>query len=103
MKKNTKRILAIVAILLLVLLSISTLVIAVLDFPGKERLFMASALAMIFLPILLWVYIWLYGIYSGRRTLASVWPEDELPIEEEISMEEENSAKENQDNSDPTT
>lgn len=78
MKKNTKRILAIVAILLLVLLSISTLVIAVLDFPGKERLFMASALAMIFLPILLWVYIWLYGIYSGRRTLASVWPEDEV-------------------------
>ena len=92
MKKNTKRILAIVAILLLVLLSISTLVIAILDFPGKERLFMASALAMIFLPILLWVYIWLYGIYANKRTLATVWPEDELPTEEET-----------QDNSDSTT
>ena len=82
MKKNSKRILAIIAVILLVLLAICTLVIALLDFPGKERLFMASAIAMVFLPILLWVYIWLYGIYNGKRTMASVWPESDSEQED---------------------
>ena len=71
--------------------------IAILDFPGKERLFMASALAMIFLPILLWVYIWLYGIYANKRTLATVWPEDEVIDHDEDLASEDNTEDSTED------
>ena len=97
MKKNSKRILAIIAVILLVLLAICTLVIALLDFPGKERLFMASAIAMVFLPILLWVYIWLYGIYNGKRTMASVWPE-ESDITDSVAESKNSSEVEKEEN-----
>ncbi len=70
MKAKSKQIAAIFCIVLLVLLYIATLVISLLDFPGSDRLFAACILATIGLPILLWVYIWLYGKITGKRTLA---------------------------------
>ena len=69
MKAKSKQIAAIFCIVLMVLLYIATLVISLLDFPGSDRLFAACILATIGLPILLWVYIWLYGKITGKRTL----------------------------------
>lgn len=70
MKSKSKQIAAILCIVLLVLLYIATLVISLLDFPGSEKLFAACIVATIGLPILLWIYIWLYGKATGKRTLA---------------------------------
>lgn len=67
MKLKPKQIAAIICIALLVLLYVATLVISLLDFPGSDRLFAACLVATIGLPILLWIYIWLYGKFTGRK------------------------------------
>ncbi len=71
MKLKPKQIAAIICIALLVLLYVATLVISLLDFPGSDRLFAACLVATIGLPILLWIYIWLYGKFTGKKSLAS--------------------------------
>lgn len=68
MKKTPKQIAAILCIVLLVLLYVATLVVALLDFPGSDRLFAACLMATVGLPILLWIYLWLYGKYIDRRS-----------------------------------
>ncbi len=72
MKKTPKQIAAILCIVLLVLLYVATLVVALLDFPGSDRLFAACLMATVGLPILLWIYIWLYGKYKERRSGAGL-------------------------------
>ncbi len=68
MKKSSKQIAAILCIVLLVLLYAATLIVALLDFPGSDRLFAACLMATVGLPILLWIYLWLYGKYIDRRS-----------------------------------
>lgn len=77
MKNRPKQIAAIICIVLLVLLYVATLIISVLDFPGSDRLFGACIVATIGLPILLWIFIWVYGKYTGRKTMAEVFPKQE--------------------------
>jgi len=77
MKNKPKQIAAMVCIVLLVLLYVATLVISILDFPGSDRLFGACIVATIGLPILLWIFIWLYGKYTNKPTIAEIFPERE--------------------------
>lgn len=70
MKK--KQIAAWICILLLISLYVTTFIVALLDFPGQGALFQACLIATIGLPILLWIYIWLYGKLKDRRTIASM-------------------------------
>lgn len=70
MKKNRKRMIALFCVILLILLYIAALVVAILDFPGSDRMFAACLLATVGLPILLWIYIWVYGKFTGRHTIA---------------------------------
>ncbi len=72
MKKRSKQIAAWVCIVLLILLYAATFIIALLDFPGSGALFQACLVATIGLPILLWLYIWLYGKFRDRHTIASM-------------------------------
>lgn len=69
MKTKSKQIAAILCIILLVLLYVATLVISLLDFPGSDKLFGACIIATIGLPILLWIYIWLFGKVTSRHTV----------------------------------
>ena len=70
-KISPKQVAAIVCIVLLVGMYVATLIVALLDFPGADRLFQACLVATIGLPILLWIYIWLYGKVKDRHTIAS--------------------------------
>lgn len=70
MKKSKKQIAALLCVVLLVLLYIITLIVAILDFPGSDRMFAACLMATVGLPILLWIYIWVYGKFTGRHTIA---------------------------------
>ena len=65
-KKTPKQIAALICVGLLVLLYLSTLVVACLNFPDADRLFQACLVATVGLPILLWIYIWLYGKVKDR-------------------------------------
>ena len=71
MKQKGKRIAALICVILLVLLYVATLVVSLLDFEGSDQLF-ASCIVAIVLPILLWVYIWLYGKITRKDTIADL-------------------------------
>ena len=66
-KISPKQVAAIVCIVLLVGMYVATLIVALLDFPGADRLFQACLVATIGLPILLWIYIWLYQQVKKRK------------------------------------
>lgn len=66
-KKTPKQIAALICVGVLVCMYIITLVVACLDFTGSGRLFAACLVATIGLPILLWIYIWIYGKVKDRQ------------------------------------
>ncbi len=71
-KKTPKQIAALTCVVLLATMYIFTLIVACLDFPGAARLFAACLIMTIGLPILLWIYIWLYGMYKEKHNMASL-------------------------------
>ena len=71
MKDKMKRIGALVGIILLVGSIVATLVMALLGYTFESNLFMGLIIADISLPILLWIYIWLFGKMTGKHTMAS--------------------------------
>ena len=71
-KKTPKQIAAIICIILLAAMYLFTFVSAFLTFPGWDRLFAGCLLMTVALPILLWIYIWLYGKYTQKHTMASL-------------------------------
>lgn len=77
MKRKPKQIAAFICIILLVLLYIATLIVSLLDFPGSDKLFAACLMATIGLPILLWIFIWLYGRFTQKSTIAEIFPNEE--------------------------
>ena len=60
--KKVKQILAIIGIILLVLLYLSTLICAIIDRTETMRLFQASILATVIIPVLLWAYSFIYKL-----------------------------------------
>ena len=73
--KNTKKVtsrqvVAIAGILLLAFLYIATLIVAIFDNSESSRWFMLCIFATVAVPILLWVYTWMYGKLTGRHTIA---------------------------------
>lgn len=66
-KISPKQAAAIICVVLLVGMYVATLIVALLDFPGADRLFQACLVATIGLPILLWIYIWLYRQVKERK------------------------------------
>ncbi len=71
-KKTPKQIAALICVILLAAMYVVTLVVAFLDLGDAGRLFAGCLLATIALPILLWIYIWLYGIYRNKHNMASL-------------------------------
>lgn len=72
MKKKTKQIAAWVCIILLISLYVITFIVSFLDFPGWDKLFQSCLVATVGLPILLWIYIFLYGKIKDKHTIASL-------------------------------
>lgn len=60
--KKVKQILAIIGIVFLVLLYLSTLICAIIDHTETMRLFQASVMATVIIPVLLWAYSFIYKL-----------------------------------------
>ena len=60
--KKVKQILAIIGIVFLVLLYLSTLIYAIIDRTETMRLFQASIMATVIIPVLLWAYSFIYKL-----------------------------------------
>lgn len=71
MKKRTKQIAAILCVVLLAGLYLATFVFALIDSPNSGRMFQASLFGTIAVPILLWIYIWLYRKWKDRNNDSS--------------------------------
>lgn len=69
-KATSKQIAAIIGIILLVLLYVVTLVAAFADNSASGTLFMLCLFATIAIPVLIWIYTWMYGKLTGRHTFA---------------------------------
>lgn len=71
-KMTPKRIAAIVALVFLAVLYIGTFVVALVYPPGAGNLFGVCLMATIAVPLLAWIYIWLYGQMTGKKTMADL-------------------------------
>lgn len=69
-KMTSKQIVAIIGVVLLVLLYVITLITAIFDRSGSGRLFQASLAATLVIPLLVWIYTWLYGRLTHKHTFA---------------------------------
>lgn len=67
MKLKWKQIAAIAGVLLLLLLYCATFIFAVFDIPNADKMFATSLYGTIAVPILLWIYIWLFDKYKHRN------------------------------------
>lgn len=96
-KMTPKRIAAIVALVLLAILYIATFFAALFAPVDRGNLFAACLMATIAVPLLAWIYIWLYGQMTGKKTMADLNlmqdPEGVSEAEREELTEEVNEEK----------
>lgn len=86
--KKTKQILAILGIVILVGLYVTTLLAAIFGENGADsKLFMVSLAATFLVPLILWMFLWYIGKATGKRNITSA-PEIE-GLEEALRAKEE--------------
>lgn len=76
MKNKFKRVLALITVILIVCFIIATFVVACLDFPNKETVFFSCMMAVIVLPIIAWLLMWMYSVITNRKNIASYRSEE---------------------------
>ena len=86
-KMTSRRIVALVGVVLLALLYITTLIIAIVDNSDSGRWFMGCIFATIAAPMLIWIYTWLYGKVTGRHTIADAPQNPMGDIDTEMSAQ----------------
>lgn len=80
--KRHKQIAAIIGIVLLAALYLVTFILALCRFDGASSLFMGALACTVIVPVLIWVYIWLYGLLTRKKTIATLFPDS--PDEEDV-------------------
>jgi amino acid transporter len=69
-KITSKQIVAMAGVILLVALYIVTFIVAIIN-PGESgNYFQICLVSTIVVPILIWIYVWMYGKLTNRRTFA---------------------------------
>ncbi len=71
-KRSVKQIAALTAVILLAAMYIATLLVAIFDKSASGKLFLFCAVCTVAVPLLAWIFIWLYGQYSGKKTIADL-------------------------------
>ena len=67
MKKTARQIAALLGVALLVLLYVLLLIFAVFDFEGSDIMFRACLIGTITIPLLIWIYIYLFDKLKQSR------------------------------------
>lgn len=67
MKRTAKQIAALLGVILLVLMYLLLLVFAICDFKGSEVLFRVCLMATFIIPLLIWIYVYLYDRLKKSR------------------------------------
>lgn len=69
-KITSKQVVAMGGVILLALMYIITLVVAIVDNSSSGKLFALCLYATIAIPILIWIYTWMYGKLTNKHTFA---------------------------------
>lgn len=65
--KKIKQILALIGVILLAALYVTTLILAITDNSGTMNMFFASVVATIIIPVLIWAYTLIYRLTRGNK------------------------------------
>lgn len=65
MYQKIKRILALLAVIIIALLYLTTLVLSFFQSERSGELLMVSIVATVVIPVLLYIYLWLYRLFKG--------------------------------------
>ena len=88
-KVTSKQVVAMTGVILLVLLYVVTLIVSIVDKSASGQWFMICLMATVAIPILIWIYTWMYGKLTGKKTIADVnanfGPSDVADTEEETN------------------
>lgn len=71
-KMNSKRLAALIGVALLAALYVVTLIVAIMDTSSSGKWFRICLLATFTIPLLIWIYTWMYGKLTGRHTIADL-------------------------------
>ncbi len=71
MPQKLKRFFALATVILIVLFVIATFIVALLDFPNKMAVFTGLAAGMVFLPVMAWLFLWMIGLLTKKKNIAS--------------------------------
>lgn len=71
-KWTAKRIAALTAVVLLVALYVVTFLVAVFVPVESGNIFAVCLMGTIAIPLLAWIYIWMYGKMTGKETIADL-------------------------------
>ncbi|MCR5460576.1 MAG: hypothetical protein K6F51_11835 [Acetatifactor sp.] len=71
-KMTAKRIAAIIGIILLLALYVTTLIVAIFDRSSSGQWFMLCLIGTVTIPLLIWIYTWMYGVLTQKHTIASL-------------------------------
>lgn len=71
-KITSKQVVSMGGVILLVLMYIVTLVVAIVDHSASGKLFALCLYATIAIPILIWIYTWMYGKLTNKHTFADL-------------------------------
>ncbi len=68
-KMNSKQVVALIGVVLLILMYIVTLVVAIVDTSASGKYFAMCMACTLIIPIIVWIYSWMYGRYSGKKVI----------------------------------
>lgn len=71
-KRSAKQIVALIAVILLVAMYVVTLIAAFFNQAASGKLFLFCVVCTVAVPLLAWIFIWIYGQYSGKKTIADI-------------------------------
>ena len=84
-KMTSKHLVALAGVALLVIMYIATLIVAIVDNTSSGQWFRICLFATVAIPLLIWIYTWMYGRLTGRHTIADpdsgVTPKADIPPE----------------------
>jgi amino acid transporter len=69
---RSKQLVAWAGIILLVALYVITLIVAIFDTSASGKLFALCLFATVAVPLLIWIYTWMYGKLTGKHTFEDV-------------------------------
>lgn len=81
-KMTSKQLVAIIGVALLILLYVATLVAAIADSSQSARWFRICLVGTFALPLVIWLYSWMYGRLTGKSAIGDPQAPDAAAADE---------------------